>query len=422
MLTSYFIVSIPRIWDSVPAGEQVWLQVVVECANSMPCPVIIPPIRHKKRDLVDVDESMVPKDLQLLPGEVCVITVGLRFRCAGMSNLNDILIEVNPVCRSIDFDNHLLEIPSNLFRVLPSLAKEISFTVSRICQYGSAVKVELEVVHCGTSDLSGVEWKVGPADRIRSGVTHRRLAGMKQDDKYRYEMVLTGKEIEIEASAICQGERVACQQLLTIPDSSQIAEESRQFKFLEPRNFTADTITIKPEKEAKEVLSSGGVFPVFGGKSRYEVIILPRNPDALGVKLLPVAGQVEVSTLARDGRSSAFVITVVENPVLRQTVRLDYIMTVNGHPLQGEIYLSIRPTNSKLWLVSMTAGFALTARGVVAVGPALFRLDDSGNNILEHVAELFEKRWTDLIQLTCVPIIRAGLWVVDFVMRQFDDV
>ena len=421
MPPSYFKIDVPKPWDSVPAEEQVWLQVVIACEKSLPCAVAIPAIQHKKRDSVDVDVSMVPRDLRLLPGEVCVLTIGFRFRLAGTSDLSDIIIQVNPDEGSNDFEAQLIKLPAHSFRVVPSLAKEIRVSVARICQYEAAVKVEVEIEHHGSSELRDVEWIIGPEDRIRSGVTRRRLLAMQPGVKLRYEMVVVGKQIEIDITAKCQGERVSTQQALTILETSETQEQSRTFRFLEPRNFTKDTITIKPEKETKEVVSTGGVFPVFGGKSRYDVTILTNNPNATSVKLLPVAGQVEATSVAKNGRASLFVITVVENPVFRQTVRLDYIVMVDGQSLQGEIYLSIRPTNGKLWMVALTAGLALTAKGLFAVVPAVFH-PDSTSGLFEHVGSLFEKQWSDLAQIASVPVIRGVLWLIDVVMRQFDDV
>ncbi|MCE9530901.1 MAG: hypothetical protein K8T89_07235, partial [Planctomycetes bacterium] len=202
---------------------------------------------------------------------------------------------------------------------------------------------------------------------------------------------------------------------------AEIEQAIPEYRFLEPRNFAKDTITIKPEKEVIEVVSKGGVYQVFGGKSRYDVTILPTDPNASEVVLLPAAGRVEVSDVAKDGRAARFIITVLDNPTLRQTVRLDYTFTINGQPSQGEIYLSIRPSNEKLWTVAFTAGVALTAKGLLGFGPALFK-PESDAGIFEHIGDLFQARWSDLIQMASIPFIRAGLWLVDVIMRQFDDV
>jgi|GEM_PF-3434941 len=368
----------------------------------------------------DIDTSMVPRELTLSAGERCLVSFDVAIHEPGSFNTSVIEFQVSPI-NGPDHLRTLLLLPAHEIRVLPALIDEIEITSTRICSYGTAAKIEIQLRHVGTFALSHVEWELTPADRIRAGITHRRLSSLNCGEILRDELVVTGDRLDVRLKATCNGERVEISRTLSVANGSGGDGEPAEFRFLEPRNFTRDTITIKPEKDVHDVVAIGGVFPVYGGKSRYEVTILPTHPNATSVNLLPAAGRVEVTAVPRAGRASPFVITVLDNPTLRQTVRLDYTVMVEGQPFQGEIYLSIRPTNSKLWMVAITAGLALTAKGLLGLGPALFRPDSSDESLIEHLAGLLEARWSDLIQMLSILVIRTGLWVIDLVMRQFED-
>jgi len=105
--------------------------------------------------------------------------------------------------------------------------------------------------------------------------------------------------------------------------------------------------------------------------------------------------------------------TVVDNPVVTQSVRLDYDVQVPGETLRGELYFSIRPSTGKLWAVAVTAGAAVTVRGAVAVGSNVFTQDNLIEMVLTDGIELFQRSWTDSIQLLFIFVIRLGLSIVD---------
>jgi len=420
-MPAYLLTELIEPSRQVPVGEKFTLRMTVTCPPDRSFAMAIRSLQTSNQKRVGLDTSMIPRELILQPGEVCTLAVDVTFHDAGLQDTNLIEMQIDPV-NGPDHLRKVLSLPSHQIRVVPSLTKVLDVSVARICQYGAAVKLEIAMKYYGEHELKDVEWTMGPENQVRSGVTRRRFPLMKQVARFCDEMVMLGSEIDINFAATCQGERIQIQRTLKIPEKAEIDQAIPEFRFLEPRNFTKDTITIKPEKEVLEVVSKGGIFPVFGGKSRYDVTILPTNSNATNVTLLPAAGRVEVSNVAKDGRASRFIITVLDNPTLRQTVRLDYTFMIDGQPSQGEIYLSIRPTNSKLWMVAFTAGVALTAKGLLGFGPALFRPETGDSGFFEHISDLFDKRWTDLVQMASIPFIRAGLWLTDVVMRQFDDV
>ena len=131
------------------------------------------------------------------------------------------------------------------------------------------------------------------------------------------------------------------------------------------------------------------------------------------MRLYAAAGQVEVEPRAKSGRQWPFLVTVVENPMFTQLVRLDYDVQVPGAPLRGEFYLSIRPTGLRRWGFAATAGLAITLKGAASVGPLLLRGDGGADFVLENLHELLERRWLDAGQALSIPIIWAGLWLAD---------
>ena len=227
---------------------------------------------------------------------------------------------------------------------------------------------------------------------------------------------MAGGEVEFAAAATVASERVESRQVRRVP-GEQAGESAApaQFGFLEPRALTTDRVTLALEG-GPELTLTGGIFPVSGGKSRCVVSVRPSHPQASGVRLYAGAGQVEAH--AKSGRQWPFLVTVVENPMFTQLVRLDYDVQVPGAPLRGEFYLSIRPTGLRRWGFSATAGLAITLKGAAAVGPLLLRGDGGADFVLEN---LYELRWLDAGQALSIPIIWAGLWLADRFWRPLQE-
>ena len=189
--------------------------------------------------------------------------------------------------------------------------------------------------------------------------------------------------------------------------------EHSSFTFLEPRSLTTDQVAVQSEDGGPGVAPVGGVNPVHGNKARYLVAIVPSREAAEDVELYGAAGQVEVEERPSAGRERTFLVTVVENPILTEVVRLYYDVALPGKTLRGELYLSIRPTGWKHWRIALTAGAAVTLKGLAAVTPAVLRPDHTLDDLLTDFWGVFHTQWLDLLQLSSIPVVRGVLWAAD---------
>ncbi|MCE9531200.1 MAG: hypothetical protein K8T89_08775, partial [Planctomycetes bacterium] len=205
----------------IEVGEKFTLRLAVTCPSERQYPMAIVSIHSDPANRIDVDTSMLPRELVLRPAEVCTLAVDVTFRDAGMTDTNRIDVEMKPI-GGPDYLGKILPLPAHPIRVVPSLAKELDFKVERICQYGSAVKVEIDLKYNGTHDLTDVEWTFGPSQQVRSGVTRRRLPLIKEGNRFADEMVIVGDRIEIDLSATCQKERIRIQKKESIPTMAEI--------------------------------------------------------------------------------------------------------------------------------------------------------------------------------------------------------
>jgi hypothetical protein len=205
---------------------------------------------------------------------------------------------------------------------------------------------------------------------------------------------------------------------MPVPSIESGPAGSPPFAFLEPRALPTDRITVLPAEGGAEVRPGRGVIPVVAGR-RYVVTVYPSHPGAKDVDLLGAAGQAEVESMKSEGGAWAFVVTVVDNSWLTQVVRLYYDVDIPGGVLRGELYLSVRPSSSRLWAIAATAGAAVTIKGLTALAPALVNPEGPWSELLTGFPDLLQKRWTDWLQLVSIPLIRVGLWVIDRVIRFF---
>lgn len=407
-------------WDRVPIGETLSLRFVVSRPADASGAVVVPASGVKVRGAT-LNTDLLSQDLTLHPGDTVCLAIGLRFHAIGPRNLNEVAVQVNPVGRP-DHERDLIPLPDHPFRVIPSLEKSLRLALTRVCGYDDAVKVEVVAKNITDSDITDVELVVHPADCVRSGPIRRRELLLGGDKDSRFDLVVTGSVLELGLTATVDGERVEGMRTLSIPTTEQMRSDSHaQFTFLEPRALTTDRVTVVPEGSATEVMPTGGVFPVRGGKSRYVLTVFPSNPQASSVRLYAAAGQVEVEPLAKPGRQWPFLLTVVDNPTLTQVVRLDYDVQVGGSPLRGEVYLSIRPTWTKTWGLAATAGFALTLKSGSVLLTAAARSDGGFEDVLTNWHELLQRRWWDWAQLGSIPLIRGVLWVADRAWRPFQE-
>jgi hypothetical protein len=133
-----------------------------------------------------------------------------------------------------------------------------------------------------------------------------------------------------------------------------------------------------------------------------------------------VSGSVEVTDIPADPGTWAFQLVVVANVILTTPVTLHFDVTTPEGPQQGELNLAVRPLSTKLWLVAATAGAAVTVKGVATVAPALLTPGDLWASLGQALTRV-DTVW-DAVQFLSIPLIRAGLWVVDRVARPFQDI
>ena len=406
-------------WDRVPVGELISLRFVVSRPSDSVAPIEIPAggVTHPTA-LLNTD--LLLQDLTLFPGDTTSITVGVRFEACGIADLSAFSLLLRTTGEVVKRPS--VPLPAHPFRVVPSLDRAVGVQVTRICKYDNAEKVEVVVLNQSSSDMTNVELTIGPPDSVRAGPLRRREPRLRPKQEIRFDLVVACETIEFTLAATIDGERVECKRSLAMPSREHHhADTPTAFVFLEPRALTTDRITLVPEGTSAEVTGTAGVFPVRGGKSRYVLTVYPSHPQATSVRLYSAAGQVEVEPITKPGHQWSFLITIVENPMLTQLVRLDYDVQVSGTPLRGELYLSVRPTNWKLWGFAATGGLALTAKGVAGLGPALLRYDGGVDGLVEHMGNLVELRWFDWLQVGSILVIRGGLWVADRVWRPLQE-
>ena len=334
-MNDYVTVTVREPWDRVPVGEAVPLRFAVTLAADAPFAVTVPAggVRHPT---ACVSTDLLLRDLTLSPGDTACVTVGARFDAPGPQDLRDFGVQVNPVGRPSS-ERGLVGLPAHAFRAVPSLDAALALDVARVCAYGDAVKVEAAVTNVSAAELTEVEFRFGPADAVRAGPLVRREARIPPGKALSFDLVVAGGEVEFHAAATVAGERVESRKVRRVPgEAAGGSAAPAEFAFLEPRALTTDRVTLAPEGGGPELTPTGGVFPVSGGKSRYVLTVHPSHPQASGVKLYAAAGQVEVEPRAKSGRQWPFLVTVVENPLFTQLVRLDYDVQVPGVPLRGE--------------------------------------------------------------------------------------
>ncbi|OWK46693.1 hypothetical protein [Fimbriiglobus ruber] len=414
-------IDVPDRWESVPVGEVVSLRLLIERPADRVGTVRIRGVRHRDESVVSLNTDLLPRDVTLSPGDRFALSVGVRFATPGSHNLSRMLVQVDPVDDSTGVGNQLVPLPAHPFQVVPSIEREVAITLARICRYDDGVKVEVTVHHTGATDWQAFELSAGPEQRVRSGVTRHHKPVLRPGDRTTFELIVGGESVEFGTSGTTGGVRVDGRRTLAIPGADDRAVEYAPFTFLEPRSLTTDRIDIVPEAGGAMVVPVGGVFPVFGAKARYLVKIHSSDSRAQEIELFEAPGQVEVEKRKQERTTREFLVTVVENPVLTQPIRMYYDVNLPDQTLRGELHLSIRPTSAKLWTIALTAGAAVTLKGATAFVPALLNPDSAFDEVMTEGWALLNKRGLDLLQLASIFFIRGGLWAVDRIWRPIQE-
>jgi hypothetical protein len=400
--------------DQVPAGEVIAVRLTVRRPPDQPGAVALGGVRSRDEARAAVNTDLLERGLVLGPGDEYTLTLAVRFATPGPADLRDFLVQANPVDQP-EYERQLVPLPARPLRVVPSIDRQVAVSVARICAYDQGVKVEVAVGNVGDEEWRDLELAVGPGGAVRAGVTRRRISSLPpgERDRLTFELVVSGQVIEFALAGTSAGQRVEGRRIVPVPQAGDRATAFVPFAFLEPRNLPTDRVTLIPEAGGPPVLPAGGVYQVYGGKTRYLITIHPSDPQTERVELLDAAGQVEVEPRAPDGDGWPFLATVVENPAFTEPARMYYDVRVGGRTLRGELHLSVRPTSLKLWTIAATAGAAVTVKGVAGLAPALLRPDSALDGLFDDPAAFLQRSWTDWLLLLSIPVIRAGLWAAD---------
>ena len=408
--------------EVVAAGEDVWLRFAVTCEPGQSVSVVLPAegVRHPQ---AKIDTDFMTDEVRLKPGDRASLSVGVHLAEPGNGDWSAFRVQVNPLTGN-DADRAFVNLPKRPFRITPSLDRCLQLSLARVCTYGDAAKVEVVARNGCADDLTDLELEVGPPESVRMGPLKKCVAVLRPGDEVKFDLVVSAPSVAFAVNALVNGSRLQGMRCHMVPSHEARLDAPAAFRFLEPRALTTDRVTLAREKNGEELTPRNGLHPIRGGKSHYVLTIYPTRPEAIGVRLYKAPGRVEVESHPPTGRAWSFTITIVENPMLTQLVRLDYDVELpNDKALRGEIYLSIRPTWTKLWGVAATLGITLTAKGFYELASAgtLLRLDDGIGAAAEHLPELLAQRGTKLLPLLSVPGFWLLLYAADRVWRPIEE-
>jgi hypothetical protein len=408
------MLEVPDAPDTVPVGEFVPLRLMIRRPADRRDAVTIPYVNHRDPGRAIVNTDLFQREASLHPGESYVLTLNVQFRSTGPANLSEFYVQVNPATgRPI-----LMRLPDRPLRVVPSLQRNLETRVERICGYEQGVKVEVLLANTGEAEWDDLEVVVGPAERVRAGLTcHRRpRLGPRQQESF--EVVLDSEAVELSLAATANGQRATEHRSLPVPAAGGQANGHQHFVFLEPRALSTDRITLRPPDGGRDIPAVRGIYPVTAGHEEYIVTICPSDPRATGVELIRAPGLVEVKRMKCERKEWSFLLTVVGDSWLTRPVRLYYDVQRPGQVVQqGELYLAVRPSSVRLWALAATAGAAVTVRGVTALAPTLLHPEFMREDLLSSLSELLGRRWTDWLAFLSIPLIRGGLGLLDWLVR-----
>ncbi|HUR55078.1 MAG TPA: hypothetical protein VMZ71_13175, partial [Gemmataceae bacterium] len=402
--------------DRVYAGEWVPLHLVVRCApDGPPAELRSVSVWSHERAAAELDSDLFERDLRLMPGEVYRCSVLARFHRPGVHPNPPFFIQVGRDTETVG-----VNIPTPQIRVVPLIAEEVKVAVESIYTSGHGTKIDVTLRHIGTTQFDDFRLVVGPSESVSAGVSDHRRPVLAPGDVVRFNTVLHATTLELELDGTAGGERVGPVPLRLGVPAVQDTATAAPFRFLEPKKLSNAAVEVRTMDDAGELVTpASNVYAVHGGGTKYRVEITPEHPNTQQVSLRSVPGSVEVTRISAVGKKSAFQMVVLTSGVLTTPVTLHFDVTTPEGEQQGELNLAVRPLNGKLWLVALTAGFAVTVKGFAAIVPALTNPSDLWANAGAALGRVHNV-W-DLVQLASIPIIRGGLWGVDLVTRPFRD-
>jgi hypothetical protein len=400
--------------DRVAVNEPVPLHLVIRCPVDG-SPAELRSIVSRDTKTAELDTDLFERDLTLRPGEVYRCTVVARFHAIGAYPEPLFQVQVGR-----DGNTTRPRIPTPTIRVVPSLLGELRVRAESICTYDHGTKVDVTVTHAGQTKFSDFQLTLGPAAGVRAGVSDHRRPAFVGGEELKFTTVIVASEMELTLDAHAGREGVGPVALRLPVPPVRDAATTTPFRFLEPKKLTQAEVKVRTLDEAGDpVRPRSGVYEVYGGGTKYRVEIKPAHPHASAVRLRSVSGMVEVTDMPADPGTWAFQMVVVSNGVFTTPVALHYDVLTPDGPQQGELNLAVRPCGAKHWLVAVTAGAAITVKGAAAVVPAVLSPGDLWNSLGSAMVKV-DTLW-DLTQFLSIPVIRAGLWVLDRIARPFQE-
>jgi hypothetical protein len=394
-------------------GRPVPLHLLIRCQSAGE-PVELRTIASRD-PRAELDIDLFERDVRLHHGESYRCTVVARFREPGVYPESLFQVQVGRDGLTVR-----PRVPTPAVRVVPSMLGELRLEAESICTYDYGTKVDVTVSHAGTTRFDDFRLTAGPMDALHAGMSEQRRPALSRGDSLRFTTVVAADTLELVLNASADGQEVGPVPVRLAVPPVRDPTSAPQFRFLEPRRLTqADVRVFTLDESAERVLPESGVYPVYGGGTKYRIEIRPAHPNAQAVKLRGLSGSVEVTDIPAGSGTWAFQLVVVSNRVLTAPVSLYFDVTTPDGPQQGELNLSIRPESGKLWLVAATAGFAITVKGTAAIVPALVNPGDFFGAMGEALRKV-DTLW-DLLQFLSIPVIRGGLWLVDRIARPFQE-
>ncbi len=413
---SPLLIEVPETRDRLSVGEAFPLRLVIQRPPDRTGPVVIPYFNHTDSSRVSLDTDLFQREVTLHPGECLELTVGVEFRTAGPANLRDFYVQADPPDGG---RGDIVRLPDRNLRVLPSMRPTVQVTAERICAYDQAVKMEVVVRNTGAVAWEDFVIGVGPAGKVRSGVTRHRRPRLETGQTERFEVVLAPGSLELTLAGTTNGDRIVDKQIFRVALEGETSQTPVLFQFLEPRALTSDQVTIRGDEDGVLLVPRRGVYPITGAGKTYRVTIHPNDATAEDVDLLGTPGHVEVKKMKSENREWSFLVTPLDSPLIPQFARIYYDVKIPGRVLRGELYLAVQPANAKLWTLAATAGAALTIKGITGVLQTALTPDHGADDLWFDIVEQLRRNWTNGLQLLSIPLFRFGLSLVSRISRWY---
>ncbi|VTR97830.1 hypothetical protein [Tuwongella immobilis] len=409
-------------WDRIVAGQMHLVHVRVTRPSECTDVVRIPSVTVAVPNAV-VNTDLFPTDIVLFPGDSQSITFGVTFPEQGMFNAKMMLIQVNPYLPD-QSKNEIVSFPDREFRVIAPLEQWLEWDFKRICAYDQAVKCELTFIHRSPEAIESLELNFSPSEHIRSGPLKRHFKQWKPDTPESLEMVLVGDQLRVHARTVIHGVDYEVNRSFPVPAATaeELAQQnSRLFRFLEPRRLTRDPVQLLDKEQQKPIALLNGEFHVHGKQHQYLLRISNSDQHRKDLRFYDVPGLIETSPTIYENGIWQTQITILTDPLLSQRVRLDYDVTVGDSVQRGEVYFLMLPRSGKQLQVSLTAGAALTVKGFVGLVGVITRGEIDPDSIADGVTDLASASGWNLFYFLCMVPIYMVLGVIDYIWRKYQD-